>query len=68
MVPARHPAVDHLRALAIHRRQHLHHRPILRPLDSLIRFPIRYRDYLLIRLSFGLMDPPTLAGIACLSP
>jgi ABC-2 type transport system permease protein len=35
-------------------------------LSSLIRFPIRYRDYLLIRLSFGLMDPPTLAGIACL--
>jgi ABC-2 type transport system permease protein len=35
-------------------------------LASLIRFPIRYRDYFLIRLSFGLMDPPTLAGIACL--
>jgi ABC-2 type transport system permease protein len=35
-------------------------------LSSLVRFPIRYRDYLLIRLSFGLMDPPTLAGIACL--
>ena len=35
-------------------------------LSSLIRFPLRYRDYLLIRLSFGLMDPPTLAGIACL--
>jgi ABC-2 type transport system permease protein len=35
-------------------------------LSSLIRFPIRYRDYLLVRLSFGLMDPPTLAGIACL--
>lgn len=35
-------------------------------LSSLIRFPVRYRDYLLIRLSFGLMDPPTLAGIACL--
>ena len=35
-------------------------------LSSLIRFPIRYRDYFLIRLSFGLMDPPTLAGIACL--
>jgi len=35
-------------------------------LSSLIRFPIRYRDYLLIRLSFGLLDPPTLAGIACL--
>ncbi len=33
---------------------------------SLIRFPIRYRDYLLIRLSFGLLDPPTLAGIGCL--
>jgi len=33
---------------------------------SLTRFPIRYRDYLLIRLSFGLMDPPTLAGIGCL--
>src|SRR5882762_6551625 len=35
-------------------------------LSTLVRFPIRYRDYLLIRLSFGLMDPPTLAGIACL--
>ena len=35
-------------------------------LASLIRFPLRYRDYLLVRLSFGLMDPPTLAGIACL--
>jgi len=35
-------------------------------LSSLIRFPLRYRDYFLIRLSFGLMDPPTLAGIACL--
>jgi ABC-2 type transport system permease protein len=35
-------------------------------LSTLIRFPIRYRDYLLMRLSFGLMDPPTLAGIACL--
>ena len=35
-------------------------------LSSLIRFPIRYRDYLLMRLSFGLLDPPTLAGIACL--
>jgi len=35
-------------------------------LSSLVRFPLRYRDYLLIRLSFGLMDPPTLAGIACL--
>jgi ABC-2 type transport system permease protein len=36
-------------------------------LATLIRFPIRYRDYLLIRLSFGLMDPPTLAGIGCLA-
>jgi ABC-2 type transport system permease protein len=35
-------------------------------LGALIRFPLRYRDYLLIRLSFGLMDPPTLSGIACL--
>ena len=35
-------------------------------LDSLIRFPIRYRDYLLMRLTFGLMDPPTLAGLGCL--
>jgi len=35
-------------------------------LATLTRFPIRYRDYLLIRLSFGLMDPPTLAGIGCL--
>ncbi|MFC5861389.1 hypothetical protein ACFPT7_03705 [Acidicapsa dinghuensis] len=35
-------------------------------LTSLIRFPIRYRDYLLMRLLFGLLDPPTLAGVACL--
>ncbi|HEY9125697.1 MAG TPA: hypothetical protein VIM62_01140 [Acidobacteriaceae bacterium] len=35
-------------------------------LDSLIRFPIRYRDYLMMRLAFGLMDPPTLAGFGCL--
>jgi ABC-2 type transport system permease protein len=35
-------------------------------LTILIRFPIRYRDYLLMRLSFGLLDPPTMAGIACL--
>jgi len=35
-------------------------------LESLVRFPIRYRDYLMMRLSFGLMDPPTLAGIGCL--
>jgi len=35
-------------------------------LTSLVRFPLRYRDYLLMRLSFGLMDPPTLAGTACL--
>jgi ABC-2 type transport system permease protein len=35
-------------------------------LASLVRFPIRYRDYLLIRLSFGLLDPPTIAGICCL--
>jgi ABC-2 type transport system permease protein len=35
-------------------------------LDSLVRFPIRYRDYLLMRLTFGLMDPPTLAGFGCL--
>jgi ABC-2 type transport system permease protein len=35
-------------------------------LSTLIRFPIRYRDYLLMRLSFGLMDPPTLAGLGCL--
>jgi ABC-2 type transport system permease protein len=35
-------------------------------LSSLIRFPIRYRDYLLIRLSFGLLDPPTLIGLGCL--
>jgi ABC-2 type transport system permease protein len=33
---------------------------------TLTRFPIRFRDYLAIRLSFGLMDPPTLAGIGCL--
>jgi ABC-2 type transport system permease protein len=36
-------------------------------LSTLIRFPIRYRDYLLVRLSFGLLDPPTLAGLACLT-
>jgi ABC-2 type transport system permease protein len=36
-------------------------------LASLTRFPIRYRDYLVMRLSFGLMDPPTLAGIGCLT-
>jgi ABC-2 type transport system permease protein len=35
-------------------------------LSTLARFPIRYRDYLLMRLSFGLLDPPTLAGICCL--
>ncbi|HTJ30551.1 MAG TPA: hypothetical protein VL346_08630 [Acidobacteriaceae bacterium] len=35
-------------------------------LDLLVRFPVRYRDYLLMRLTFGLMDPPTLAGIGCL--
>ncbi len=35
-------------------------------LNTLTRFPLRYRDYLLMRLSFGLMDPPTLAGICCL--
>jgi ABC-2 type transport system permease protein len=35
-------------------------------LGMLIRFPLRYRDYFLIRLSFGLLEPPTLAGIACL--
>ena len=35
-------------------------------LSSLVRFPIRYRDYLLIRLSFGLLDPPTIAGVCCL--
>jgi ABC-2 type transport system permease protein len=35
-------------------------------LTTLVRFPLRYRDYLLMRLSFGIMDPPTLAGIACL--
>ena len=36
-------------------------------LGTLIRFPLRYRDYFLIRLSFGLLEPPTLAGIACLA-
>ena len=35
-------------------------------LSTLVRFPLRYRDYFLILLSFGLLDPPTLAGIACL--
>ena len=36
-------------------------------LGTLIRFPLRYRDYFLIRLSFGLLEPPTVAGIACLA-
>lgn len=36
-------------------------------LSTLTRFPMRYRDYLLMRLSFGLMDPPTLAGLCCLA-
>jgi ABC-2 type transport system permease protein len=36
-------------------------------LSSLIRLPIRYSDYLLIRLSFGLLDPPTLIGVGCLT-
>ncbi len=35
-------------------------------LASLIRFPIRYWDYFLLRLSFGLLDPPNLIGMACL--
>jgi len=35
-------------------------------LNTLTRFPMRYRDYLLMRLSFGIMDPPTLAGLCCL--
>lgn len=35
--------------------------------ESLARFPIRYRDYLLIRLSLGLLDPATLAGFSCLA-
>jgi len=36
-------------------------------LATLTRFPIRYRDYLLIRLSFGFFDPSTLAGFGCLT-
>ncbi len=36
-------------------------------LTTLTRFPIRYADYFLIRLMFGLLDPPTLAGIMCLA-
>jgi ABC-2 type transport system permease protein len=36
-------------------------------LSILTRFPIRYRDYLLMRLSFGLMDATTLSGSACLA-
>ncbi len=36
-------------------------------IESLARFPIRYRDYLLIRLSLGLLDPATLAGFSCLA-
>ena len=35
-------------------------------LATLARFPLRYRDYFLIRLSFGLLDIPTLSGCACL--
>jgi ABC-2 type transport system permease protein len=35
-------------------------------LATLVRFPMQYRDYFLMRLTFGLMDPPTLAGICCL--
>jgi len=35
-------------------------------LDSLTRFPIRYRDYLLMRLAFGLLDLPTVIGTGCL--
>ncbi len=36
-------------------------------LTSLIRFPIRYRDYFLLRLSFGLLDPQNLVGFSCLT-
>jgi ABC-2 type transport system permease protein len=36
-------------------------------LSSLTRFPIRYPDYLLVRLSFGLLDAPTLMGCTCLA-
>ncbi len=36
-------------------------------LTTLTRFPIRYADYFLIRLLFGLLDPPTVAGITCLA-
>jgi len=36
-------------------------------LSQLSRFPIGYRDYLLMRLSFGLLDPTTLSGVACLA-
>ena len=32
-------------------------------LGMLIRFPLRYRDYFLIRLSFGLLEPPTLPAL-----
>lgn len=36
-------------------------------LELLLRFPIRYREYFLLRLCFGLIDPPTLAGFSCLA-
>jgi ABC-2 type transport system permease protein len=35
-------------------------------LSRLLRFPLRYRDYFLIRLTLGLLDPPTLIGLGCL--
>jgi ABC-2 type transport system permease protein len=35
-------------------------------LTTLTRFPLRYRDYMIVRLSFGLLDLPTLIGGACL--
>jgi len=36
-------------------------------LSSLTRFPMRYRDYFLMRLTFGLLDPPNLMGSGCLA-
>ncbi|HEY0759210.1 MAG TPA: hypothetical protein VGD59_08145 [Acidisarcina sp.] len=35
-------------------------------LSTLNRFPIRFRDYLIVRLSFGLLDPPNLVAALCL--
>jgi len=36
-------------------------------LASLTRFPMRFRDYLMVRMTFGLMDPSNLMGMGCLT-